>query len=367
MITDVIIMAGGFGERLWPASSALFPKQFMALDGENSFMQTSILRALSVRPSGKILIVTRKDIEDECCKQVNDLASRLSKEDGEKLLSDCVVISEPCGRHTSAAILTGLYFVKKTSAEKKHTFLVLTSDHVIGPTELFASDCQSAAKAAEDGKFVCFAIPPTEPATGFGYIKAGKDLYSDEKVFEIDNFKEKPSLEIAKIYISDGNYWWNSGMFAFTADFLENEMEKCTHSVYEAFAPVKNGNAPTLSKDDSISVLSSWPELEETYKNVPEIAIDKSIAEKTKSAACVKAHFNWTDVGSWETFSELSTGSAKETSADIDGKGNFIYSDLPVALCGVENLIVVVKNGKVLVMKRGCGQLVREAVKKLEK
>ncbi len=331
-------MAGGFGERLWPASSPEHPKQFMALEAGSSFLQESIKRAAAVTEGkGRIVIVTRKEIEDECVRQ--------AKETG---VANVDVVSEPCPKHTSAAIMTGIYHIQAKSNQKDQTILVLTSDHVIGPADTFVKDCANAARAAEDGNFVCFSIPPTEPATGYGYIKAGRDIYGDETTYKIDNFKEKPDLEVAKVYIADGHYYWNSGMFVFKASTFLKEMEKCTPAVFNSFAPVqKNGlNA-----------------LEDVYKTVPEIPVDKAIAEKTDKAVAVTTHFNWTDVGSWDVFSQVCSNPDNPKTAQVDSKNNFIYSDIPVALCGVQDLIVVVKNGKLLVMKKGESQLVRDANK----
>ena len=262
--------------------------------------------------------------------------------------------------------MTGIWYIKKTSAaEQKHTVLVLTSDHVIGPTDVFARDCATAAKAAEDGQFVCFAIPPTEPATGYGYIKAGRDIYGDQTVFAIDNFKEKPELGVAKVYIADGHYWWNSGMFAFDADMFLDEMRACTPAVAAAFDGVQQGSAPQTKLLNDIAVLDSWAAMEATYKNVPSIAVDKAIAEKTKKAVAVKANFSWKDVGSWDTFSELCTNPANKKVAVVDSKNNFVYADIPVALCGVRDVIVVVKNGQLLIVKKGESALVREAAQQM--
>lgn len=341
MISDVIIMAGGFGERLWPASSPEHPKQFMALEAGSSFLQESIRRAAAVIGSdGRIVVVTRKEIEAECIRQAQETG-----------VANVDVISEPCPRHTSAAIMTGIYYIQSKSSQKNQTILVLTSDHVITPTQTFVEDCKNAARTAEDGHFVCFSIPPTEPATGYGYIKAGKDLYGDETTYKIDNFKEKPELEVAKVYIADGHYYWNSGMFVFTSETFLSEMQKCTPSVYNAFEAVRKNGLKLL---------------EDVYKIVPEIAVDKAIAEKTEKAAAVKTHFEWTDVGSWDVFSEVCVNPANPSVAQIESRNNFIYSDIPVALCGVEDLIVVVKNGRLLVMKKGESQLVREVSKQLK-
>ena len=366
MITDVIIMAGGFGERLWPASSPSHPKQFMALNDNISFLQDSLRRSLALKISGKIIIVTRKDIEGECVNQIKQLAERSDDSDAKKLLGETIVLAEPSPKHTSAAIMIGVELLQKLDPKKKHTFLVLTSDHVISPVSKFVSDAKNAAKAAHSGKFVCFSIVPTEPSTGYGYIKAGKDLTGDGTTFEIEKFEEKPDSATATKYLESGNYFWNSGMFAFESDMFLKEMSNCTPEVYNAFAPVQNGKKPLLTQKNGVYIIKKWSEMELAYQDVPGLAVDKSIAEKTKSAAVVKASFNWTDVGSWDTFSQLCTNPANNRVVEVQSKNNFVYSDVPVSLCGVEDLIVVVKNNKVLVMKKGQSALVRDAVKQIE-
>jgi mannose-1-phosphate guanylyltransferase len=131
MITDVVIMAGGFGERLWPASCPANPKQFLALQNGLSFIQMSIKRALALGISGKIIIVTRRDIVTPCIEQ----SCMLKEQDdsaAEKIKNDLIILAEPCPKHTSAAIMSAVCLSKKFD-KRKHTLLVLTSDHVIEP------------------------------------------------------------------------------------------------------------------------------------------------------------------------------------------------------------------------------------------
>ncbi len=366
MITDVIIMAGGFGERLWPASSPAHPKQFMALNDNISFLQESLIRALALKISGRIVVVTRKDIEKECADQIKRLAEVSEESEARKLLAESIVLAEPAPKHTSAAIMAGVELIFKLEPENNHTFLVLTSDHVITPVSQFTADCKNAAKAAENGKFVCFSIAPTQASTGYGYIKAGEDLTGEGHTFKIENFKEKPDEQTAKEYFESGKYFWNSGMFPFDGKMFLNEMKACTPKVSSAFEPVEKGKKPSLKQLNGVYVIKSWPEIELTYQDVPSIAVDKAIAEKSANAATVKATFGWTDVGSWDTFSELCTNPANNRVVQVEAENNFVYSDIPVSLCGVKDLIVVVKNGKLLVMKKGESALVRAAVKAME-
>lgn len=368
MIEDVLILAGGFGERLWPASSREFPKQFMASNGGESFLQEAVCRALSLKPAGCVVVITRKEIASACVSQIAPYANK-----GARL----VVLVEPEPRQTSAAVMSGICLCRflcnrdngmggAGNNAKSRATLVLTSDHIIKPQQAFIDDCKKAEAAARDGGFVCFSIPPTEPSTGYGYIKTGGAVNGDGDVRIIEKFVEKPPLEKAKEYLSSGCYSWNSGMFAFMSSVLLSEMASLTPEVSGAYNKVFKGNPPPFKNIDGIDVVDEWTELNEAYSAVPKIAIDKSVAEKTGKAVSVTAHFEWHDVGSWDTFAALCKPSSNAPVAVVDGSNNSVYSDIPVALCGVSDLVVVVKNGALLVVRKGESASVREAVRIIE-
>lgn len=362
--TDVVILAGGFGERLWPASSPEFPKQFLSLPGGNSFLQEAVLCALSIEPPGKILVISRPEICGTLTSQISSLKEQLCEKQKEKIQNDVYVIAEPCPRHTCAPLLLACKFLKLAD-NAEHTVLVLASDHVIFPAAQFSADCRKAAAFAEKGKFVCFAIPPSEPSTGYGYINTGKCLDSGQSVFEIDHFKEKPDLETAKRYIASGTYSWNSGMFGFTAAFFESEIEKYESEMASLFKELDKAELPAQNRLNSIQYIENWEPLNRAYQSVRSVAVDNAIAERTDSAVAVKASFTWDDVGSWDSFAKYFTEDA-ENCVSVESSGNFVYSDIPVALCGVSGLIIAVKNGRLLVMKKGFSGAVREAVKKFK-
>ena len=365
MFTDVVILAGGFGERLWPASRPGYPKHFLSLEGGISFLQSSVLRAAAIEPSGKILIITRTDLLEIAADQCRALIEQTDDPIKTKLKNDLYIIPEPCPRHTAAPALLACFFLETIQPEIKHLLLILTSDHVITPTEAFIHDCAAACEYAQKNFFVCFAIPPSEPATGFGYIKAGSQL-NQNGVFSIASFKEKPDTETACEYLSQGNYWWNSGMFGFTADFFKRELEQCTPEIYHAFESFQMPDSPVTGYFNGIKYLEHWKAMESAYAATPAISLDTAVAEKTKSACAVKATFSWDDVGSWDAFEKLFSENPGQT-ALVNSKNCFIYSDIPVAICGVDDLVVVIKNGNALVMKKGSSTLVREAVHKLKK
>lgn len=363
MFTDVVILAGGFGERLWPASKADFPKQFMALDGGISFLQHSILRSLALNPRGKIVIATRLGLENEISKQCEALFNQVTEEQKKKLKNDLLIISEPFPKHTTAPILLCSMLLKKLDSSYKHSMLVLTSDHIIGPVSAFVNDAERAFKSAIKNHIVTFGIQPYEPSVGYGYILTGNMEEDNPSVFKINEFKEKPDQKTAEAYIAAGNCRWNSGMFAFDCDFFEEELGRCTPEVTKAFESFKSSSLPSPEKIGEISYIKPWDAMIAAYDAVPAIAIDKSLAEKTKNAYAVLASFNWDDVGSWDSF-EKHCKEKDNNSIFVDSHDCFVYSDIPVALCGVNDVTVVIKNGKALVMRKGCSNLVREAAKK---
>lgn len=371
--TDIIILAGGFGERLWPASRPDYPKQFMALEGGISFLQAAVQRALFLKPKGKIIVITRRDLLQPVSEHCAHLMDACNNEERKKLFEDLSIIAEPCPRHTCAPVMLAcivLELFDKAAGEvqqpnSEHTILVLASDHVIGPKEIFISDCKKAARIAQRENFVCFAIQPTEASTSYGYIKQGNSFDGDDFAFYIAQFKEKPDLETAQQYIASKQYFWNSGMFAFTNTFFKNELKLCEPDVYGAFLPFAGAHLPEQRTMNGIKYIADWSPLQEAYTNVPAIAIDTAIAEKTKRAVAIKASFGWDDVGSWDSFEKLFTENTGKT-VEIQSTNNFVYSDIPVALCGVENLVVVIKNGNALIMKKGSSQMMRQVVQQMK-
>lgn len=368
--TDIVILAGGIGERLWPASVPENPKQFLSVDGNLSFLQSSIQRALALEPEGKILVITRSSLVKGVAEQCVSLAEKSSQKDKDKIFNDLIIVAEPKPRHTCAPLVLACKMLKffdkptgQTTDGTTHTILTLASDHIISPIQSFLGDCAKASQAAQKGYFVCYAIPPSSPATGYGYIKAGSGLDGIENVFNIDNFKEKPDLETAKEYLKEGCYYWNSGMFAFTDDFFLNEVKKCDPSVWQAFENFAGGSLPAENKVLGIECIENWQLMRESYEKTPSIAVDNAVAERTDKAAAVMASFDWDDVGSWDSFEKYAGKNDDKKVISVEGTNNFVYSDLPVAFCGVSDLAVVVKNGKVLVMKKGSGDFMREVVK----
>lgn len=365
MCTDVVILAGGSGERLWPVSDAQRPKQFMALSNGESFLQSAILRAAALNLEGDICVVTRKDWTDLVVSDVLTLAAREGMAD---LPSKVLIMSEPCGKNTAPAIVWTSKYLMRARRSKPASVLLMASDHIIKPLDAFVEDVEAASYFADQGNLVTFAIPPTYPATGYGYIKVGRALHcpivESPSAFKIEYFREKPNEATAREYVDDGHYYWNSGLYAFRADFYLSEIERHSPDVAKAFSAL--GASCEIETREGIRVMTRYEGLDEAYARSPSISIDYAISEKCETAVTVRASFLWDDVGTWDSLAKYYGGLPKDAFA-VDSSDCFVHSDIPVALCGVDGLVIVIRNGKALVARKGETNLVKDALSLMKK
>jgi mannose-1-phosphate guanylyltransferase/mannose-6-phosphate isomerase len=330
----------------------------MRLGGGTSLIQQALQRALAVTPSGPIVIVTHRDHVEGIAEHARELAE--AEHSG--LLERLVYLPEPMGRNTAPAISLGVrYLYDELGGDA--SVLVLTADHVIKPIERFVADAGLAAQLAAEDYVVCFGIVPTHPETGFGYIQAGAELGSG---LVVDAFREKPDLATAQDYLRRGNFYWNSGMFCFTTGRFETELAEHQPEIGLAFQAVVERFEVGERPDGS---WAADPEaLRPLYERLPRISVDYAVMEQSNRVAVVPASFGWNDVGSWDEAAKLvpspdpNTAPQSASLVEVDAARNHVDSELPVAVCGVSDLHVVVRNGKVLVCKRGESQLVKRAV-----
>ena len=349
MIQDVMILAGGTGTRLWPASKKSHPKQFLSIGKDTSLVRAAIDRALSLNVEGEILIITGKNHVEELiehCKGINKGKEKI------------IIIPEPEGKNTAPAIALGCEYLK-AQARGNSSVLMMPADHVITPQERLVEDAKKADTLAKAGYIVPFGIKPSHPETGFGYIHAGEKFQTGKLV---KAFTEKPDEKRAEQFYKDGSYYWNSGLYAFTAEGYLAELAAHTPEVADAFSGLE-----LKGKAESRGGVRVLPEegLKQAYRDTPDISIDYAVAEKSKKVAMVEVSFSWNDVGSWDEVSRIYEGEGAEVYTE-DAEGNFVLSDMPVALCGVDDVIVVVKNGAVLVCKKGESQKVKGIVNQLK-
>jgi len=370
MINDCLIMAGGSGTRLWPASSSGKPKQFLpaAKDGTESFFSLSLERALRVvaEDDGRVIVITGK----KHLPFVVTACSALGAAEKKRV----VLIPEPEAKNTAPAIACTIAYAGKTGGQNR-TMLVLTSDHIIKPLEVFLKDVGIAAQFAARDRLVVFGISPSGPETGYGYIETAEKLAGD--VYAAAAFREKPDRETAERFFASKKYFWNSGMFAFRCEFLAEEYRRLAADVYSPFENLPSPDKNSYTETNGLCVLDSWAGLDKAYNQARSISFDYAIAEKCAQTVAIRAAFDWIDVGSWDDYARLlsNNSSADNTGGELYTAGTdgcFVDSDIPVALAGVEDLIVVIRSGEdgsppvALITHKGKTQLVRDIVEKIK-
>ncbi|GHV91388.1 hypothetical protein AGMMS50268_18910 [Spirochaetia bacterium] len=373
MFNDVIIMAGGSGTRLWPASNSRRPKQFLPISTDNpdySFFSAAVERALAVieGEDGRVIIIAGKNHIPRVIKACAGFGA------GER--KHLVLIPEPSAKNTAPAIACGVIYAAGAGVARK--VLVLTSDHIIRPLEQFKADAAAAAALAGQERLTVFGIPPKNPDTGFGYIETGEKLTqgAGPAAWAVRSFREKPDKETAEKFLAAGTFYWNSGMFAFSAEFMLAEFRRHAAEVIGPFERLIVPGEGAYRTEQNLRILENWPGLDAAYGETKAISFDYAIAEKCENTAMVRANFNWIDVGNWDEYARLlSARGAADTGSEVYRSGAedcFVDSDIPVALAGVEGLIVTVRSGRdgnppsVLIVKKGETQRLREIVDKIK-
>ncbi|MDC7222398.1 MAG: mannose-1-phosphate guanylyltransferase [Spirochaetales bacterium] len=352
MVKHVVIMAGGAGKRLWPASNKRTPKQLLELNKGKSLLHGTLERAFALNVEGHVIIVTHQSQVEGCIDACRDF----SDEQRDKLL----ILAEPVARNTAPALALAAQWIKNHFSEDD-TVLVLAADHLISPVEAFVADVETASRPAAEGFLVTFGIVPSFPSTGYGYVEAS---VGDAKVRDVLSFREKPDRSTAEEFLTRGNYLWNSGMFAYSVKTFLEELEESSPAIYEPFADLDSSSFP-LEHRENVRVPSDLSAITDVYNKTASDSVDYAVMEKSRRIKVVPATMEWNDVGSWDVIAEEKLTLPSQVLGEAD-QSNYVYSDLPVALCGVENLIVVVKNGSVLICKKGESQLVKNVVDSLK-
>ncbi|MFZ0266026.1 mannose-1-phosphate guanylyltransferase/mannose-6-phosphate isomerase [Caulobacter sp.] len=340
--TYPVILCGGSGTRLWPASRADRPKQFLKLVGDRSSFQDTILRVMDLPGADEIVVVTGKAMVELVERQALELNVKLT------------VIIEPEARDSAPAIAAAAAYVQSVSPDG--VMLMLAADHHIAEPEMFREAALVAIEASRTGLIVTFGVQPTGPATGFGYIKPGEALPGG--VNAVAAFVEKPDLDTAKAYIRDG-YYWNSGNFAFTARTLLEELA--------LFEPeIRDGALESVAQGrrDGIRLHLDREAFSKTTKK----SLDYAVMERTSRAAVASAAFTWSDLGAWDAIWEVSIRDAEGNAATgdihlINTKNVLARSSGPfVGAIGVEDLLIIAEPDAVLVCRRDDAQAVKTLV-----
>jgi len=285
-----VLLAGGSGTRLWPVSRHLFPKQLVGFTGDESLIQSTLKRLTPVIDSHNIRIVCGEEQAAEIAVHIQEAGMN----------PEGKTIGEPCGRNTAPAVLLATLSILRETPDA--ILGIFPADHVIGDINQFHTTLKSALELAQRDYIVTFGIRPDYPETGYGYIEGGSRI-SGEAV-KIKRFVEKPDFNKARDYIKAGNFYWNSGMFAFKASVMFKEFEM---------------HAPEILKEMRRLVASKEANAWERYKNLPNISFDYAIMEKTAKGALVPSDFGWSDIGSWKSLYDY---------LPADEKGNVIMGDV---------------------------------------
>src|SRR6476646_4013904 len=356
----VIIMAGGRGERFWPVSREKTPKQLLSLLGGRSFLQQAVDRVLPVVPIKNIFIITNEVQAPEVRKQL----PKLPKDN---------VVAEPIGRDTCAAVTLGAALVGARST--MGVMAVLPADHVIPEEKKFqqvlsdAFDLGSRCQA-----IITIGIKPTEPATGYGYIRVGEALppppgvktYKTE-FHRAEQFVEKPNFDKALEYLNSGQYRWNAGMFIWSFVTITEGLQKHQPEMYAACQRWFK----VASKPARLAKV-----LAREYPAIRKISIDYALMEHAQNVIVADGAFEWDDLGSW-------TALARHLKPDAEGNcavGDFLHVDAarniifdartkdrrtPIAVVGLRDSILVQTDDAVLLAHKSQAQKVKDLVKKL--
>lgn len=347
-----VILSGGAGTRLWPVSRKAYPKPFMQLADGKTLAELTFDRAIDLATEGEVVTVTSRDYYFLC----KDIYKKNVKCDIEKQ----TFLLEPTGRNTAPAIALAALKVQQTYGDDA-IMVIMPSDHLIKDIETFNQTVKQAAELASQGYLTTFGIFPTAPETGYGYIKAGAKL--NAQAAEIEQFVEKPSLELAKSYLASEDYSWNSGMFAFQVGSLLNAFEQ---TASEVLTQSKKCFAATDTTTNQIEF-----ELNQ-FMQLPDISIDYAVMEKASKRAVVDSRFDWNDIGSWNAMASLSD--SDESGNRIEGKAITVDSrncyiragDRLVATVGVDDLMVVDTTDAVLIAHKDKSQGVKDVVQFLK-
>ena len=348
------ILAGGVGTRLWPRSRQASPKQFSDITGTGRTMiQATADRLAGLVSPTQLYVVTGSRYANLTAEQLPEMPASH-------------ILAEPSGRNTAPAI--GLACIALQQQDPDAVLAILPADHVIPDLAAFQAARSEADQAAQAGYLVTLGITPTLPHTGYGYIKAGKnlDVAGRLPVFRVDRFLEKPNLATARAFLNDGGYFWNGGIFVFRVDRMLAEMARQLPDLYAGLQTIAAAQAETDAAEAERVLREVWGGLES-------VSIDYGILEGAKQVAMVPLEAGWNDVGSWDALEDVLPKDAHDNiiaRGDVlvlDSQRNIIYGgDRTIAIIGLEEMVVVDTPDALLIGPKKQMQKVKKIVEMLQ-
>jgi mannose-1-phosphate guanylyltransferase / mannose-6-phosphate isomerase len=330
----ITILSGGSGSRLWPLSRDNHPKPYIRLSDHQSLIQKAYSRGADLPHVVEVLTVTNRELVFLTLDHFEEVKKPIHHR----------YISEPEGRNTAAAIAAAAIDIRQRHGDDA-LMLILPADHIIQDQKAFQSAVDEAIKLAQENQLVTFGIKPSSPDTSFGYIEADKN--------KVLRFVEKPNLEKAQEYFAKSNFYWNSGMFCFKVSVVLDELKKHSPEILKA-------TGQTYEASELKDVLGS-PILmlnEANFKAVPSDSIDYAVLEKSDNVAIVPCSMGWSDIGSWNAFTELEksdqNGNRKQGEVIFHKTKNssVIAEKRLVSIIGLEDVIVVDTMDAILVVHK---------------
>jgi mannose-1-phosphate guanylyltransferase len=351
-----VILAGGRGTRFWPLSRKRRAKQMLALDGDRTMIQQTVERLRPLAPEQCFWVITNEHLRDGIGKQLTKLQKRQ-------------IIAEPAARNTAPAIGLAAFILLRQDPEA--VIGMFPSDHVINSPAKFHKNLKAAIRlAVEDGYIVVLGIRPTRPETGYGYIELGEKLPGD--IRRVRRFTEKPNLDRAEEFVGAGNYFWNSGMFVWSARTLANALRE--HLSETAPHLEKIAAAYGTKKFDS-TFRQLYPKCENISVDYAVLEPRSAKGEHASNLYCIPAEFGWNDLGSWAALYEHQALDGRdagnviraEKNFTLNANGNYIHAPKKfVAAVGVKNLVIVETEDALLVTTREHAQDVGKVVQYLD-
>ena len=313
-----VLLAGGSGTRLWPVSRELYPKQLVKFIGDDSLVQATVKRLLPVLDPHMVRVVCGRLHYHEIARHLNDIG----------ISPEGKIFTEPLGRNTAPAILLAAFHLRGAGPDA--VACIFPADHVIADQSRFHEKLATAVRLAEQGHIVTFGITPNYPETGYGYVEGAGQLVPE--AFRLKRFVEKPDRATAQAYIQAGNFFWNSGMFAFRVSVILEEFRRYQPLMLDTMEAI-------FTPDGSIS--------EKDYSRLENISIDYAIMEKTDRGVVLPSDFGWSDIGSWKALYDFlpKDGNRNVINGDVvsqDTRNCFISSyQRLIATNRIQDLVVI--------------------------